>query len=321
MRRYVIRRLLLSLLLVMVASSAALLLTRLAPGDVSVGLGPDATRRERDDARRRFALDENPATQWMLWIGRAARLDFGESILYNRPVGPMVIRAAGNTAILGIAALTLALVLGVGLGIVSGSGRDGAAAAIVRAVSLVAISMPPLLTSLLLVFVATRTGLAAPGSMTAIDASDLSIGGRFLDLLRHLPVPALALALPVAASFERLQSQALRAQLREPYITAAAARGVAPDALVLHHAWPASLRTICATFGLAVGALLSGSFAVEYVTAWPGLGRLMFDALRARDIYLITGSAAVGAALLSVGMLAGDLLLAFVDPRVTEGGQ
>jgi peptide/nickel transport system permease protein len=88
--------------------------------------------------------------------------------------------------------------------------------------------------------------------------------------------------------------------------------------LVLRHAWPVSVKTVTAVYGLAVGSLLSGSFAVESVMAWPGLGRLMFEALRARDIYLVAGCAAVGAAVLSIGMLFGDLLLALSDPRVRD---
>jgi peptide/nickel transport system permease protein len=94
---------------------------------------------------------------------------------------------------------------------------------------------------------------------------------------------------------------------------------VAPGALILEHAWPVSLRPICAVYGLVIGALLSGSFVVEYVTAWPGLGRLMYEALRARDIYLVAGCAAMGACFLAIGTLIGDLMLAGVDPRIRGG--
>jgi peptide/nickel transport system permease protein len=86
----------------------------------------------------------------------------------------------------------------------------------------------------------------------------------------------------------------------------------------LRHAWPSSLRPICAVYGLAIGALLSGSFIVEFVTAWPGLGRLTFEALRARDVYLVAACAAMGGAFLAIGTLMGDLLLAAADPRVRQ---
>jgi peptide/nickel transport system permease protein len=106
--------------------------------------------------------------------------------------------------------------------------------------------------------------------------------------------------------------------VRQPFVFAALARGLSPQQLVRRHAWPASLRPVCALYGLVIGALLSGSFAVEYVTAWPGLGRLMFDALRARDIYLVAGCAAAGALFLALGSLISDLLLAAADPRVRD---
>jgi peptide/nickel transport system permease protein len=101
-------------------------------------------------------------------------------------------------------------------------------------------------------------------------------------------------------------------------VAAALARGLSHGQIVVRHAWRASLRPVCALYGVVIGALLSGSFAVEYVTSWPGLGRLMFAALRARDIYLVAGCAAAGAVFLALGSLISDLLLASADPRVRE---
>jgi peptide/nickel transport system permease protein len=152
-----------------------------------------------------------------------------------------------------------------------------------------------------------------------VSAIDMPIGAWLLDVVRHLPLPAIALALPIAATFERLQAQALSEAVEEPFVISAVARGVPHHQLLLRHAWRPSLRSLCSVYGLAIGALFSGSFVVEYITAWPGLGRLMYDALRARDIYLVAGCAAMGAVCLAAGSLVGDVLLAAVDPRVREG--
>jgi peptide/nickel transport system permease protein len=303
---------------VVTASSAALLLTRLAPGDVTLELGAFAKPEEIAAARARLDLDRHPLEQWALWGARALKFDFGESFLYRRPVRQLVLRAAANTAILGVVALMVATALGISLGIFTGGSRRGVATMIVRAASIACISLPPLLTSLLLVFLAARTGWFPLGDMTSSTAVDQSWGSWIVDVARHLPLPVLALALPVAATFERLQAQSLGETITQPFMTAAAARGVRRRDLILRHAWPVSLRPICAVYGLAIGALLSGSFVVEYVTSWPGLGRLMYEALRARDIYLVAGCAAMGAFVLAMGTLAGDLLLAAVDPRVAE---
>jgi peptide/nickel transport system permease protein len=318
MIRFLARRLLFALLLVVSVSSGALLLTRLAPGDVTSNLGAFARPEEVARTRARFDLDRSPAAQLGGWALRAVRFDFGDSFLYNRPVGGLIRRAAGNTAVLAVTALAIATLLGIPLGIVTGS-RGGGLAAAIRGGSLIFLSIPPLLTSLFLVFIASRTGWLPPGGMTSVEAVDVSWPSWVLDVARHLPVPALALALPLAATFERLQSQALTETIHQPFVIAALARGVTWQQLLIDHAWRASLRSMCAIYGLAIGALLSGSFVVEYVTAWPGLGRLMYEALRARDIYLVAGCAAMGGVFLAVGSVAADLLLFAADPRVREG--
>jgi ABC-type dipeptide/oligopeptide/nickel transport system permease component len=317
--RFLVRRVIFAVLLVLVSSSTALFLTRLAPGDLTSALGPNPTRAEMAAARARFDLDRPVLDQWRLWAWRAARLDFGESLLYGSPVAPLVLGAAANSAALGVTALIVATLLGLSLGIFTGARQRGVVPAIVRGFSVACLSMPPLITSLLLVFVAARTGWLPLGSMTSSGAAAVTWSAWLADVGSHLPLPVIALALPMAATFERLQSQALSETLHFPFVAAATARGVSQRAAILHHAWPVSLRAICAVYGIAIGAVLSGSFAVEYVTSWPGLGRLMYDALRARDIYLIAGCAAMGATLLAVGTLIGDLLLAASDPRVREG--
>jgi peptide/nickel transport system permease protein len=318
MRRFLLRRLLFALLLVLVVSSASIFLTRLAPGDLTAGLGLHATAEEVARTRARFGLDRSIAAQWGLWLSHAARFDFGDSYLYNRPVSELVARSAMNTAALAAVALACATLIGIPLGIFTGSRRGGAITGIVRGASLLCLSVPPLLTSLVFVWLAARTGWLPVGGMSSVGASGLDWGGWMSDVGWHLPLPALALALPIAATLERLQAQSMGDTVRQPFVFAAAARGLSHDQLVLRHAWRASLRPVCALYGIVIGALLSGSFAVEYVTSWPGLGRLMFDALRARDIYLVAGCAATGALFLAIGSLVSDLLLALADPRIRD---
>jgi peptide/nickel transport system permease protein len=225
--RFLARRLLFALVLVTVVSSASLVLARLAPGDVTAQLGPFATASEIAGTRARFDLDRSPAAQWMLWAGRALRFEFGDSFLYTRPVRGLIARAAANTAALAVVALTAATLLGIPLGIFTGS-RRGTAAALVRGLSLVFLSVPPLLTSLVLVFIAATTRLFPPGGMTSAGALDVSWSAWLLDVAIHIPLPALALALPIAATFERLQSQSMTDALHQPFALAAVARGVAP---------------------------------------------------------------------------------------------
>ena len=134
-------------------------------------------------------------------------------------------------------------------------------------------------------------------------------------LVAHLIVPATALALPLAAMFERLQSQAMSEVIGRPYMLATRARGVPLSRAVWRDALKGALGPVAAVYGLVIGTLLSGSFAVETITAWPGLGQLMLAALRARDVYLVAGCAAAGSVFLAIGTLVSDAALALVEPR------
>jgi peptide/nickel transport system permease protein len=128
-------------------------------------------------------------------------------------------------------------------------------------------------------------------------------------------MPALALGLPIAAALERLQSRAIREALGDPSVAAARARGVSRRRATWVHAFRLSAPPVLGVLGIVVGTVLSGSFIVEIVMSWPGLGRLMYDALLARDMYLAAGCASAAALFLAIGILAADIALAVLDPR------
>jgi peptide/nickel transport system permease protein len=310
---YITRRVLFALVLVFAVSSASMLLARLAPGDyVTETLGAGASRTDIDRARARYGLNRGFGEQYRDWLAGAIRLDFGRSMQYGRPVRDLIPERAANTAILAITALLFATFIGLPLGVITGSRRGGAMAGAIRAASLVLLSMPPLLTSLFLVFLAAKSGWLPAGGMTSSGGGDLG------DVFRHMIVPVAALALPLAAMFERLQSQAMSETIGQPYVLATFGRGVPLTRVIWRDALKNALRPIASVYGLVVGTLLSGSFAVETITAWPGLGQLMLNALRARDVYLVAGCAAAGSIFLAIGTLISDAALAMVDPRAAD---
>jgi peptide/nickel transport system permease protein len=313
---YLSRRLIFALFLVFAVSSASLVLARLAGGDFVTGaFGIEARRETVEQARARLGLDQPVGAQYRDWLLRVARLDLGRSLLYDRPVADLIPERAANTAILAVTALLFATLVGLPLGVIAGSRQGGLVPGAIRGASLVLLSMPPLLTSLFLIFVAARTGWLPVGGMRSPGAPD---AGLTLDLLYHLIVPAAALGLPLAAMFERLQAQAMSEVIGAPYVLAALARGVPRSRIIWRDALKAALRPVAAVYGLVIGTLLSGSFVVEVITAWPGLGRLMLDALQARDVYLVAGCAGAGSIFIAAGSLISDAALAGVDPRVRE---
>ncbi len=307
---YVGRRLLFAIVLVFAVSSASLLLARLAPGDyVTQTLGVGAGRQTIEEARARYGLNRSFAAQYRDWLVGAIHLDLGRSMQYDRPVTDLIPESALNTGILALTALVVATLIGLPLGVVTGTRRHGVVPAVIRAASLVLLSMPPLLTSLFLVFAAAKSGWLPAGGMTSSDGAGL---------LSHMVVPVAALALPLIAMFERMQAQAMSETIGQPFVLATFGRGVPRSRVIWRDALKNALRPVASIYGLVVGTLLSGSFAVETVTAWPGLGQLMLNALRARDVYLVAGCAAAGSVFLAVGTLMSDAALALVDPRAAD---
>jgi peptide/nickel transport system permease protein len=318
MTRYVVRRVVAAAVLVAVVSSGALLLTLLAPGDFASELFGGASVDAIAAERARYGLDRPVTTQFVDWLGRAARFDFGVSLIYHRPVSELVLQRALNTSILALAALLLATALGLPAGIVTGSRRRGLLASLIRAVSIVLLSLPSLITSLVLVLVAARTGWLPTGGMQSAGASDAGALAGLADIALHLPLPTLALALPLAAMIERVQSQSLGETLAMPFSLATLARGVPLRRLIWRDALRPSVGPVAAMYGFILGSLLSGSFVVEVITSWPGLGRLMYDALRARDLFLVAGCAAAGSFFLAAGAFVSDLAQAWADPRLRQ---
>lgn len=304
--RYLVRRVALALVLIATVSSAALFLAVAAPGDHLSGFDIDPAVAAAE--RARLGLDRPFIQQYADWAWRALRLDLGESLIYRRPVTALVAGRAVNTALLGAAALILATAIGIPAGVVTGSRRTAAAAAL-RGLSLLIVSVPSLVTSFALLLVASRTGWLPVGGYPADSSATL------LDVSRYLLLPALALALPIAATLERLQSRSLAEAMAAPSIAAATARGCGRPRIVWKHAFRQSLTPVLAVYGVVIGSVLSGSFIVEIVTSWPGLGALMHDALIARDMYLVAGCAAAGAMFLAAGILLSDVAHVLLDPR------
>ena len=315
---FLVRRVLWAVALAFLVSSGGLALARLAGGDfVTQTLGLGAKRETIERLQEAHGLNEPFHRQYVDWLGGVVTLDFGTSQMYGRPVGELVLARTRNSVLLAAGALVLALLVGLPLGVVSGS-RTGVLPHLVRLVSVMCLSVPPLVGALLLVWLAAVTGLFPIGGMTSTAAGGMSVGVLARDVLWHLPVPILALGLPLAATLERVQSQAIADALEHPSIVAALARGASPRRVLWRHAIRLSAKTPIAVGGLLAGVLLSGSFAVELITSWPGLGRLTYDALIARDVALVAGCTTAGALLVSAGLVLSDVLLVLVDPRAAS---
>lgn len=314
MLRRLALRLVLAVALVWAAGSLAFVMTQLAPGDAAqFDTGPGAAEA-RDALRARLGLDAPLSVRYGRWLTDVVQGSLGHSVLFERPVINVLRERTVNTAALALAALLMGSLLGLPLGVYAGAHPSTAGTRMIRAASALLVSIPSLLMALMLVLVSARTGWLPVGGMTG-SAVASSLFPIILDRLSHLAVPALALALPLAAMLEQTQAQAMAAVSSARVIDGARARGLSRRAAVWRHAWPLSLGTVLPVYGVLAGSLFGGAVAVEAVTAWPGLGRLMIDAVRARDAALLAGAAMTTTALLAVITQAVDAVAVWCDPR------
>ena len=290
------------------------------PGDATSelrrpGVSESTIARERE----RLGLDRPFGVQYAEWIIGAVQFDLGRSTRYGRPVAELLGERVRNTALLAVAALVISTGLGVWLGVMAGRRAAGAVPLVIGGASIVAVSVPSLLASLLLALMAARTGWFPVGGMTSVGSEALGWTARLGDLAWHLTLPAIAVAIPLTGTIERLQSQAIAETLSAPYVRAAIARGVSRRRVVWGHALPVAIRPVLGVYGIIIGSVFSGSFIVEVVTAWPGLGQLMYEALVSRDTHLVAGCALAGALCLALGNMVADVALVAADPRVRTG--
>ena len=293
---FLARRAVAALIFVFAVTSAAVIIARLAPGDGINTLGQTAEFVAAE--RARLGLDRPLHEFYGSWVAGLARFDLGRTRA-GQSVATLVFDAAKHTALLAVVALMIATAIGLPLGIATGARPHGWLATVTMPISVALLACPPLVGALALLLLAIYTGWlsTSPGS---------------------LALPAIALSLPLAAMLERLQAQATSDALAAPEHLAAAARGLSPRRLLWIHAARQSLAPVLGVYGIIIGSLFSGSLAVEIITSWPGLGRLMFGALGSRDTYLVAGGALVGATMIAIANVAADVLRGLADPRVSR---
>jgi peptide/nickel transport system permease protein len=319
MRTYVLRRLLqlVPLLLAVVLLTFALL--KLAPGDYLTALAdnPQVSAATLDAMRHRFGLDQPWTVQLILYLKNVIlHLDFGESFSRHQPVFAVLREGLLNTLLLAMAGALVTWGLAIPLGAWAAARQGTAVDRTLSLVAFIGLSVPEVLSGLLLLMLAANTGWFPVGGMRSLDWETLPFAGRVLDVLRHLLLPALVVGLVPLASRMRQMRANLLDVLRLEYVTTARAKGLDERTVVMKHALRNALNPLITLFGYTLGSLLSGSLVAEIIFSWPGLGRVTYEALLSRDQYLVVGSVLMASTVLVLGNLVADLLLAATDPRL-----
>ena len=315
MSAFLLRRALFALPLLLGALTLLFLLMELVPGrpfPAEPGTyGPEAAER----LRLIHGTGKPAAERYLQWLGGAVRGDLGFSFSEREPVTRVLGRAAGPTLLLAGLAILLQFLVGTAAGVLAATGSRGVDRALTSAAALL-YAVPSYWLGLLMVAIfSVRLGWLPASQMRSFGGAGPA---TFADAARHLLLPCLALALPAAGGIALFVRDEIRAALGAGVTAAARSRGLSRAQTVVRHGTRRGLFAAATLLGLALPGLAGGSVVIETLFAWPGMGRVAYQATLARDGPLVLGCAACAAALVIAGSLLADLMAAAIDPRVRE---
>lgn len=308
-RAYIVGRLLQMIPTILVLVIIVFLMIRLIPGDPAVTmLGVQATPERVEELRHHLGLDKPLPVQFGIFVRDLLRADLGDSLVVRTPVAELVRHRLPLTLFLVAYSMTLALLITVPLAVIAALKRDTLIDQIIRTFSVVMISTPGFWVGLLLLI------------LLGVKTSIFPVGGDgegFVGRLHHLFLPALTLALGVAAVLTRNLRDAMLTSMTAEHAVVARAKGLRPTQVVVTHVLRNAMISTVTLFGLYIGWLIGGSVIIESVFALPGMGSMMVIAIMGRDYQVVQGFTLVYAVLVSIVYLLTDIAYSFLDPRVS----
>jgi peptide/nickel transport system permease protein len=311
MGRFVLHRLLAAVPVLLFVTAGVFALVHLTPGDpIDAMMAESVDATAKAALRHELGLDRPIAAQYLAWMGRLLRGDLGRSIRNNEPVVENVGRRLRPSLQLALFATLIALLVAFPVGIVSAARHNTAVDGAGTTFALVGICMPNFLVALLLIFCFGVTLRWLPISGYT-DPLEEPVRG-----LRSLTLPAVTLGLALAAVIARTLRSSLLEALSEDYVRTARAKGLSEPVVLSRHALKNSLIPVVTLLGLQLGTLIGGAVITEYVFALPGVGRLVVDAVFARDYPLVQGVVLLIAVVFILSNLAVDVVYGWLDPRI-----
>lgn len=329
----IVERLLAAVPLVIGVAVVVFLFMRLTPGDpvdVMMGQGGAVSQGEVERLRAEFNLDKPIHEQLLLFLGGLARGDMGNSFSRQLPVAKLIGERLPATIELALGAMFFALLIAFPIGIISAVKQNSAVDRVSMGTAFLGISMPSfwLAIVLIMLFSVRLHWLPVQGridydaglqSVTGFYVLDSILTGNMVALksaLKHLILPAIALGVGMAAIVARVLRSSLLEALRSDYVKLARAKGASENRVVMKHALRNALIPTVTVVGLQIGVLLGGNMIIETVFGWPGLGRLVVDAIFNRDFPLVQGAVLVYAITFIVANLGVDVMYTFLNPKI-----
>ena len=324
MTTFIVRRLLGAVPLVLGIATIIFFVVNLAPGDpANRFLNPNMSPEATEQVRVNLGLDQPIPIRYVRWIGALARGDLGDSFSRNRPVLDVIKELLPNTLLLSFSAIGVAFILGILLGIVQAVRQYSLLDSIASVVGLFFYSMPSFWLALMMVLVFSlfahewQWPIEFPGTdIKSFNYADLTPIQKVKDRILHLTLPATSLALVLAAGIARYTRASMLEVIRQDFVRTARAKGLSEPVVIFKHTLRNALIPVITLVGLYLPFLFSGTVFIESVFAWPGMGKLVVDAILERDYPVIMGGSLVFAMMVVVGNLVADVLYAVVDPRI-----
>jgi len=313
MAGYILKRLVSAVPVLLGISIIVFLIMAMIPGDPATAiLGSYATPENVEKLNRDLGLDKPLVQRYFIWLGNMLTGDFGRSFSLNRPVLDEILERFNATLILAGTSFVICSLLGILAGVVSAARQYGFADKAITFVVLIGISVPSFFLGMMMILLfAVNLGWLPVSGMYAIYG-----GGDLPDLARHLIMPATALAAVATGVIARLSRSAMLDVLRQDYIRTARAQGVPERRVIMGHALRAAMVSIIPVLGIQAGFVLSGAVYIEIVFQWPGVGRMLVDAILTRDLLLVQGGVVFVAACYVMFNIAVDVAQSLLDPRI-----
>lgn len=303
MHKYIIKRLLLLIPVILGVTFIVFFIMYLTPGDpAKIALGENAPQEQVDKMREEMGLNDHFLVQYARFVGKAVTGDFGRSYDTKKPVFEEVFSRFPATLKLTIAGIIIAVLIGIPVGIISATKQYSILDYSTMILALLGVSMPNFWLGLMLIlFFSVRYGMLPSGGSGT---------------MAHLILPAITLGTGVAAIITRMTRSSMLEVIRQDYIRTARAKGVAENVVINKHALKNALIPIVTVIGLQFGYLLGGAVLTETVFTWPGVGRLLVEAIKRKDTPTVLASVVFLSVTFSIVNLFVDILYAYLDPRI-----
>ena len=314
---YVIKRFLQTIPLLFLVSLISFFLIRLAPVDplAELRLNPSITQETLNSEVKRLGLDKPVIVQYGKWLGSFVRGDLGYCTTGEK-VSDKLTERIPNTLLLTGFVILFTWLAGIPLGIVAALHWRKPIDRILTVLSSIGMAIPSFFFALLLLIFAVKTGWFPTGGLTSYNYSELTPAGKVFDVLHHLVLPVIVLFTISLSGLQRQMRGNLLDVLESDYVKFARAKGLSETKVIYKHALRNAINPMVTLLGFEFASLLSGAALTEYVFQYPGLGRLILEAVMKSDINLVMASLMIGTIMLVAGNLIADILLKIVDPRV-----